>query len=55
MVEPQDLALFERDELGSGALVLDCLPRLGQLDHVGGEERHALAFSLSATGKPFRL
>jgi hypothetical protein len=34
-------------------LVLDCLLRLGQLDlldHVGGEERHALALQLVSHG-----
>src|SRR5919109_1707026 len=58
VVETLDLALLERDELDLGALFLDGLPRLGQfdlLDHVGGEERHALALQLVRHREPLLL
>jgi hypothetical protein len=45
VVEALDLALLERNELGCRPGLLHRLPRFGQLDlldHVGGEECHAL-------------
>ena len=46
VVEGLDLAVFDRDQLGLAARLLDRLPRLGQLHllhALGGEERDRLA------------
>ena len=58
VVEALDLALLERDQLRRAAGLLDRLPRLRQLDlldHVGGEERNALALQLVSHEKPLSL
>src|SRR3954468_3038916 len=50
-----DLALLDREQLRCPAGLLDRLPRLGQLDlldHVGGDERDALAIQLAGHASP---
>jgi hypothetical protein len=58
VVEPLDLALLERHELGTAARILDGFPRLGELDlldHVGREERDLLSVELGHVGPPFQI